>query len=386
MLEEIVVKNAIIVTPDTIIEGSVHVREGVIADVQAGQCSTPSAVDCEGDYLIPGLIDLHTNNLERHLRPRRDADWPVLAAVMAHDAEMVSAGVTTILDALYVGARNIGGEFRPNLLSDSIAALETGRQKGVLRGDHMLHLRAETSRKGMPELFASVYPHPEVRMVSVMDHTPGQRQFANGARMGGRLGGLGQDGNSDSQLEPRHENEMTVEERQDRYSIPNRARLLSLVKGHRVALASHDDTTAEHVDQALAEGIAISEFPTTVAAAQLARSKSMKIVAGSPNLVLGRSRTGNVAVEDLAKLGLLDVLASDYVPASLLHGVFLLSEKLAVPLNAAVALAISSPARMVGLYDRGSIEIGKRADLVRVGRAEGVPFARVVWREGRRVA
>ena len=389
MPETLSFKNARIVTPTGIVEGAVHLRDGLIADIHPGPVDWVDAADFEGDYLIPGLIDLHTDNLERHIRPRNSTDWPSLAGVLAHDGEMAAAGITTVLDSLYVGGRMAEGW--ENTLESAIAAIVAAQQADILRSDHFLHLRTEVSREAAPEQFSSVYPNPIVRFVSIMDHTPGQRQFANGGggmgmgRMGmGRREGRGERAGtavSDPTVQP----QMTPEERQEKYSVPNRARILELLSGHTVPLASHDDTTVEHIEQSHKEGIGIAEFPTTLVAAQAAREKGMKIVAGSPNLVLGRSRSGNVAVSDLAKAGLLDVLASDYVPASLLHAIFVLSEGIAVPLPQAVAFATSAPAKLVGLDDRGSIVPGKRADLVRVRLASGIPVARMVWREGRRV-
>jgi alpha-D-ribose 1-methylphosphonate 5-triphosphate diphosphatase len=390
MPNELTLNNARIVTPTEIVEGSVYLRDGQIAEVDSGPAGPANAIDCEGDYLIPGLVDLHTDNVERHLRPRRDAEWPVLAALLAHDAEMAAVGITTIFDSLYVGGRNAGPR-NSNLLEPCIAALHTGRRKQLFRADHFLHLRAETSREEMPQTFASVYPEPSVRLVSVMDHTPGQRQFANvdrsGGAFGGRFGGggRGRDRQASATAVIEEEPAMTAEERREKIAAPNRARLLKMLAGHPIVLASHDDATVEHVEQAHAEGIAIAEFPTSVIAAQTARHKGMKIIAGSPNLVLGRSLTGNVSVEDLARLGLLDVLASDYAPVSLLHAAFLLTEKIGIVLPEAIGTVTLNPARLVALSDRGRIETGMRADLVRVKMEAGLPVAMMVWREGRRV-
>jgi alpha-D-ribose 1-methylphosphonate 5-triphosphate diphosphatase len=111
----------------------------------------------------------------------------------------------------------------------------------------------------------------------------------------------------------------------------------------------------------------------------------MKIVAGSPNLVLGRSHSGNVSAKDLAGRGLLDALASDYVPSSLLHGAFLLHEKVGVALPEAVNMVSLAPTRMIGLDDRGALEAGRRADMVRVRKAGDFPHVTMVWREGNRV-
>ena len=376
---ELTLKNAKIVTPSEVVEGAVHIRGGVIADMHAGSLESASAVDMEGDYLLPGLIDLHTDNFERHVKPRNNADWPVMAALLAHDAQMISAGITTIFDSLYVGVTGFASRSF-DTLKKAISALDTGRRSRIFRGDHYLHLRAEISNEGMLEHFSSVYPEPSVRLVSVMDHTPGQRQWRDVEKyvaMEKRDFHLTQEA-IDKFLE-------TAQERHERISEPNRARLLSALAGHEIALASHDDTTLEHVEQAHAEGISISEFPTTMVAAEAARGKNMKIVAGSPNLVLGRSHSGNVSAKELASRGLLDALASDYVPSSMLHGVFLLAEEMGTPLCEAINMVSLSPARMTGMDDRGSIELGKRADLVRVRKIESLPVPIMVWREGVRV-
>jgi alpha-D-ribose 1-methylphosphonate 5-triphosphate diphosphatase len=381
MTGEAVLKNAKIVTPTEIVEGSVHLRDGLIAELQSGPLESVKAIDFEGDYLIPGLIDLHTDNLERHMRPRNSTDWPAVAGVLAHDAEMAAVGITTILDSLYVGGRMAEGW--ESILESAVSAIEAAQRAGILRADHFLHLRAEISREATVECFTSVYPNPIVRLVSIMDHTPGQRQFANGGGGMGR-GGRGERNRGASQQE-HPAPEMTAQERREKYSVPNRARLLEILAGHTVPLASHDDTTVEHIEQSHTEGIGIAEFPTTMDAAQAAREKQMKIVAGSPNLVLGRSRSGNVAVSDLVKAGAIDVLASDYVPASLLYAIFLLADTMEVPLPKAVGYATSAPADLAGFADRGSIAPGKRADLVRVRVVEKIPVPSMVWRGGKRV-
>ncbi len=372
---ELTFKNARIVTPSETFEGALHVRNGVITAIDPGHHNGP-ALDLEGDHLIPGLIDLHTDNFDRHVRPRNNADWPVIAALLAHDAQMVAAGITTICDSLYVGGgRSI------DTLKKIIGEMRVCQGGGILRGDHYLHLRAEVSTEEMPAMFASVYPNPRVRLVSVMDHTPGQRQWRDLEKyvaMEKKDFHLTQD-----QID---EFLRTAQERCEKYSGENRAKVLAMLAGHGVAVASHDDTTVEHVEESHADGIGISEFPTSRMAAEAARAKGMQIVAGSPNVVLGRSHSGNVSVEELARNGLLDALASDYVPSSMLHGAFLLTERLGMPLHDAINMVSLAPARMVGLDDRGTIDIGKRADLVRVKISHCIPIATTIWREGQRVA
>ena len=380
MQDELTLKNAKVVAASEVFDGVVHVRNGVIDDVSRVAAQTNHAVDLDGDYLIPGLVDLHTDNFERMVRPRQNVDWPVNLALVAHDAQMVSAGITTIFDSLYVGYVGFGSRSFETL-KNTIAELRNCDDSGMFRGDHFLHLRAEVSMEVMPEQFSSVYPNPAVRLVSLMDHTPGQRQWRD---LDKYLAMEKKDFHLTQEEIDRHLQD--AQERHEKVSGPNRSKLLSMVSGHPVALASHDDTTAEHVEEAHGEGITISEFPTSTAAAQAARSKGMRIIGGSPNLVLGRSHSGNVSVEELARNGLLDALASDYVPGSLLHAAFLLTEKLGIPLHEAIAMVSLAPARMVGLDDRGSIEPGKRADLVRVRFARGVPLPVMVWREAVRVA
>jgi alpha-D-ribose 1-methylphosphonate 5-triphosphate diphosphatase len=376
----LILKNAKIVTPAEIVEGAIYLCDGQIADVQPGPLSLPAALDLEGDFLIPGLIDIHTDNLEKHIMPRNNAAWPVLSAMVAHDAQVATAGITTVLDSLCVGTAGLGVRCF-EVVKETIAALEVGQEKRMFRSEHLLHLRAELSNEEMPRMFLSVYKNPKVRLVSLMDHTPGQRQWADLEKyiaMEKKDYKLSQ-AEIDAFLE-------RTREGHEKFSQPNRRELLAMVEGLPIALASHDDTTVEHVEQAHVEGIGISEFPTTLVAAEAARDKGMSIVAGSPNLILGRSHSGNVSAGELARRGLLDVLSSDYAPASLLQGAFLVSEKLDLPLHETLRMVTLHPSRLVGLEDRGSIEIGKRADLVRVKQVENIPLPLMIWRQGMRIA
>jgi alpha-D-ribose 1-methylphosphonate 5-triphosphate diphosphatase len=379
---ELSLKNAKIVTPSEVIDGTVHICAGKITDVCGGARVTANAIDLEGDYLLPGLVDVHTDNLERLLMPRSGAAWPVMAALIAHDAQIASAGITTVLDALCVGTTGQGvRDFEK--VKEAIAHIDVAKSERMFRSEHLLHLRAELTHEQASDMFAQLCEHPALVLVSLMDHTPGQRQYADREKLIAYISMEKRDPKlSDDQIRAMVEG---LEARQ-KYSATNRRQVLAMIADQALALASHDDTTAEHVKQARAEGISISEFPTTKVAAEAARAHDMQVVAGSPNLVLGRSHSGNVSVADLAKSKLLDVLASDYVPSSLLHGAFLLEETLAMPLPEAICMVSQSPARLVGLNDRGGIEIGKRADLVRVRKMQGLPVPLTVWRAGERIA
>ena len=168
---------------------------------------------------------------------------------------------------------------------------------------------------------------------------------------------------------------------------PNRRALLDLARARApcVALASHDDRTREDVAENAADGLPIAEFPVSAVAASAAREAGQGVIAGAPNLVRGGSHTGNVAAAALIDAGLVDALASDYVPASLVEAAFLVAVKPGWTLPRAIALIAATPAAMIGLADRGRLAVGLRADVVRVRMHEGAPVVRQVWRAGERV-
>jgi alpha-D-ribose 1-methylphosphonate 5-triphosphate diphosphatase len=173
---------------------------------------------------------------------------------------------------------------------------------------------------------------------------------------------------------------------QARFAQVHRRRIVERCQARGIAVASHDDTLVEHVEEAVSEGIAISEFPTTMAAAQTARRHGLATVMGAPNVVRGGSHSGNVSALELAKAGLLDVLSSDYVPSSLMMAVFHLVREAGWSLPRAIATVSAAPARAVGLEDRGAIAPGLRADIVRVRLCEALPVPHATYMAGARVA
>jgi alpha-D-ribose 1-methylphosphonate 5-triphosphate diphosphatase len=375
-----ILTNCRVVTRYEVFEGSVHVENGVIKAVDVGRCSLPEAIDLEGDLLLPGLIEVHTDNLEKHMVPRPKVLWPSpLAALLAHDTQVCGAGITTVFDAIFLGSDYQGG-VRPKIVKSSIEAVQQARGLGVLRADHLLHLRCEVSEEGVMIYFEPYITDPSVKLVSLNDHTPGQRQWRDIES----FRTYHQDKNfSDDDVAAII---ASRREAQQRCAAPNRRRIIEICRGVDVPLASHDDTTVEDVLEAAAEGVTISEFPTTMEAASAANEKGLKIVAGAPNVLRGGSHSGNISALDLAKAGLLDALSSDYVPAGLLHAAFLLHTGLGFDLPEAIAKVTSNPAEMVRLNDRGQVAPGRRADLVRVRMCDDVPVVRSVWREGQRVS
>jgi alpha-D-ribose 1-methylphosphonate 5-triphosphate diphosphatase len=381
-----IITNARVVTADEITVATVSVQEGVITDLQPGRSFAPGTQDWGGDYLIAGLIELHTDNLEKHLEPRPGVRWPAMSALLTHDAQVSAAGITTVLDAMGVGDFD-EQSVRAQGLQDAAGALRNAREQGLLRAEHLLHIRCELACANMLEVAAPFLDDPTVRLVSLMDHTPGQRQWMDVERF--RIYTQRNQRWSDEHLA------QVVAERQDmqaRNAQRNRRGLLALCRDRHIPLASHDDTVPEHIDEALESGISISEFPTTVAAALAAREHGLGIIMGAPNLVRGGSHSGNVSALTLARDDLLDCLSSDYVPHALLYGAFLLRDQAGWSLPKAIAAVSCNPARLVGLHDRGEIAVGKRADFVRVRETETaphlppVPVPLATWRQGVRIA
>jgi len=374
------IRNAQIVSTTEQFLGTLCVEGSIISAVTHGDSTVADASDWEGDYLLPGLVEIHTDNLEKHLMPRPKVQWPVMPAILSHDAQIVSAGITTVLDAIGVG--DIDAEsMRMNSLGACVSGLQVACDAGLLRADHFLHLRLELAEQHLLELFTPFLDNPRLKLVSLMDHTPGQRQWSDLAHY--RTYMMGKRGWSVDKVDSLLE---TMIKRQQTHAAPNRREIVArcTVRSMPIALATHDDTTLEHVHEGVQEGIGISEFPTTMAAAQAARQHGQQIVMGAPNMVRGGSHSGNVSAAELARANLLDVLSSDYVPASLLQAAFLLQHA-GYSLPKAVATVTANPASLVGLHDRGSIACGLRADFIRVRLFDGLPIVLGVWKAGQRI-
>jgi alpha-D-ribose 1-methylphosphonate 5-triphosphate diphosphatase len=366
------------VTPCGVVHGSLAAAGGLITDL-GSNTATAAAVDFDGDYLLPGLVEIHTDNIEKHFMPRSGVRWPTsLTALMAHDTHMVGAGVTTVLDAVSAGEFS-AKRIRREIFASTLEALDQAMENGLLRAEHLLHIRCELADRAVVEMFCSVMDHALLRLVSIMDHTPGQRQWSDLDKYRSFHADRKW---TDEELLAEVERLRSV---QASHAQPNRETILGLCRERGLPMASHDDTTVEHVDETARLGMRIAEFPTTREAAARARELGLATVLGAPNVVRGQSHSGNVSALDLASEGLVDILSSDYMPASLLQAPFVLSETLGIPLHETLATVTANPARALGLRDRGELAPGKRADLLRVRMVDGVPVVVAVWREGRQV-
>ena len=378
MPHEFSIRNARIVLSGEVVTGSLLVRDGRIADMAEG--TVAAGEDWDGDYLIPGLVELHTDHLESHYAPRPGVRWDKTAAIQAHDAQIAAAGITTVFDCLRMGSDEKGG-FGAGEMRAMADALEQAAAEDRLRAEHLLHLRCEVSAADVLEHFEPFRDDPAVRLVSLMDHAPGQRQFQTMEQY--TLYYKGKTGMSDAEFERFVARRL---ESSALYAAGHRRALADHCAPRGITVASHDDATLDHVEESIAHGVRLAEFPTSLEAARASHAAGLSVLMGAPNIVRGKSHSGNIAARDLASAGVLDVLSSDYVPLSLIHAPFVLaSGEDGISLPQAIALVTATPAETVGLHDRGRIEIGRRADMVRLRHTAGVPVVRSVWREGNRV-
>ncbi|WP_238367786.1 alpha-D-ribose 1-methylphosphonate 5-triphosphate diphosphatase [Mesobacterium pallidum] len=380
MSDPVTLANARLVLADRVLTGRITLADGVIAEIAEGDAVPTGAIDCAGDYVMPGLVELHTDNLERHIEPRPAVDWPHLPALIAHDAELASTGITTVFDALRVGSIH-GSKARYEAYARKLAdELLAARAAGHFRISHFLHLRAEICSETLLEEMAEFGPEDRVGIVSLMDHTPGQRQFRDMSAL--RTYVAKKRGLSEQEFIDHVAN---LKELQRLYGARHEVGAVAEAARYGAVLASHDDTTAAQVATSRESGVGFAEFPTTREAAEACHAHGIAVMMGAPNLIRGGSHSGNVAAMELAEAGLLDIVSSDYVPSALLLSAFRLAECWD-DLPRAVACVTENPARAAGLTDRGRLEVGWRADVLHVGAAGNVPLLRAAWSRGARVS
>jgi alpha-D-ribose 1-methylphosphonate 5-triphosphate diphosphatase len=379
-MTETILANATLVLPAATLRGQVRMVGGRITDICEGTDIPSGAIDCVGDLVMPGLIELHTDNLERHIEPRPKVDWPHASAIIAHDAELASIGITTVFDALRVGSVISSGKANygeyARALADEILDLRT---RGVLRISHFLHLRAEVCSETLIDEMDKFGPDDRIGIVSLMDHTPGERQFRDLSKLWDYMGS--KRGMTTAEFDD-HVAQMRAI--RDRLGDRHEAGAVAAARHYGATLASHDDTTEDQVKVSAGHGVHFAEFPTTVEAAKACHRHGIRVMMGAPNLIRGGSHSGNVAAQDLADAGLLDIVSSDYVPSSLLSSALMLGD-LWGDMARGIATVTAAPADVVGLTDRGHLALGARADVIRVVRAGAAAAVRGVWSQGARV-
>ncbi|CDT60530.1 carbon-phosphorus lyase complex subunit [Vibrio coralliirubri] len=375
-----IITNVNLVLENEVVRGSVELRDGVIANMSDSTSQLPGAFDGENGFLMPGLIELHTDNLEKYFTPRPKVNWPPLSAMSAHDTQLIGSGITTVLDAVALGDYRDGN--RQENLDQFINTVAESQKRGLTRAEHRIHLRCEVPHSTTVGLFERYVNMPEVQLVSLMDHAPGQRQFVNIDKY--RTYYQGKYNMTDAEMAVYEKDQVAQSQR---WSKQNRDEITRQCRDLNIPTASHDDATSAHVTESKELGMVIAEFPTTVEAAKRSHELGLKVMMGAPNVIRGGSHSGNVAAHELASLGVLDILSSDYYPVSLLDAVFTLvnDERNNLDVAQAVQLATLNPAQALGLTDRGVIAEGKRADLVLAHRLDDHQLVSRVWREGKKV-
>lgn len=380
MSDDLCLANAQLVLPDQILTGSITIEQGVITEIAEGDAIPSGSLNCAGDFVLPGLVELHTDNLERHMEPRPEVDWPHLPALIAHDAELASVGITTVFDALRAGSIHSGkGRYidYARAVADELLA---ARAQGVFKISHFLHLRAEICSETLLEELARFTPADRVGIVSLMDHTPGQRQFRDLTAL--RTYVAKKRGMDDNDFA---EHVANLKRLQAQFGDKHEKGAVLEAKRLGAVLVSHDDTTRDHVVTSQENGVGFAEFPTTREAAQACRDHGIAVMMGAPNVIRGGSHSGNVAALELAEADLLDILSSDYVPGGLLLSAFHIADVWG-DLPRAIATVTRTPALAAGLPDRGSLQTGLRGDVLRVRNTRGTPVLRGVWAKGARIA
>ena len=379
MTQEITFANARLILKETVVRGAIRLRNGMIADIATGTSIPKGAHDMEGDYIAAGLVELHTDNLERHMTPRPKVDWPHRAAILAHDRELAGAGITTVFDAIRVGSIiSDGNRYQryARAMADEILWM---RDAGALRISHHIHLRAEICSETLREELAEFGPQDRIGIVSMMDHTPGQRQFRDLAKFEAYMRGKHSFGEAEFTAHVDY-----LYSLQKQFGTLHETATVAAAARYGAALASHDDTTAAQVDASHGHGVKLAEFPTTLEAAQTCHAMGIATIMGAPNVIRGGSHSGNVAAIDLAQADRLDILSSDYVPAGLLMAALQLGD-LWGNLARGIATVTHAPALHSGLRDRGTLEIGMRADIIRFKRLDGLAILKETWSAGQRV-
>lgn len=358
-----IITNAKIVTPEVILEGSVVVEDGKIAEIVGGgtRFNSNDIIDARSKYLLPGFVDIHGDDLEMEINPRPLVRFSIDFALINLDRETAGCGITTKLHAIAYFEDELKERYSDRS-KEIIATIN--KLKSRLRVNHYVHARCEISNDLSNVL--DVIDDSSVKLVSIMDHTPGQGQFKKF-----------EDYKSYHKLVyglKEGEIEELVKKKRESDKMHNLREIINKSHRNKIPIASHDDDTAEKVDMVHQMGAQISEFPVTFESAKRAKELDMMVSMGAPNVVRGKSSTGNLSAIEAIQEGLVDVLCSDYNPASMLYSPFVLAKKGLLEVTDAVNMVSLNPAKAIGMNTVGSIEEGKRADMLIIDEIYGIPF------------
>lgn len=352
---------------------AILVDNGIIAAIDPEAVGNTRTLDLSGRVLIPGMIDLHCDALEKEVEPRPGVHFPLNFACAQADKRNAMAGITTVFHALSFANHELG--VRNNGFAAEIARAVHAWQAHALV-DNRVHVRYEVTDETASPVLADLLMHGHAHLLSFMDHSPGQGQFQDVAAYRAYLA------RTYKTSEVEFDTLLAGKQAAAVGTTQRMTSLAAVAREYGVSIASHDDDSVEKVDALASLGAVISEFPTNLAAAQAARARGMATLFGAPNILRGKSQSGNMRALDAVLEGVVDCLCGDYSAAALLPSVMKLPELAGMGLADAVRLVTHNPARAAGLSDRGEIAVGKRADLMAVKHLGGLPQADRVWVAG----
>ena len=356
-------ENARIVTPSGMHLGSLTIEDGSITALNADAPQGAMCLDLGGDLLLPGLIDLHGDAIEKEVEPRPNAFFPLPVALAAIDRRMAAAGITTAYHGISFAEGELG-------VRDVDFAVTLARALHGFAGavDHRVHVRYEVTDAGSEARVTRLLTERVAALLSFMDHTPGQGQFKDAAAYGAYLSRVY------AQSAGQIAEKISTKEAEAAHVADRMTRLAALARAQGVALAGHDDEGAERVGFMAGLGATISEFPLDMATAHAGRDAGLVTLFGAPNVLRGRSQSGALSARDAIAAGVAGALCSDYAPQAMLPALGVLTGDLGMDWPQAMALMAAGPARAASLSDRGAIAPGLRADLIRV-RADGAALS-----------
>ncbi len=374
-MKPILLTNAQVIFPtETRKNVAVMIENGVIAYFDPASAGAAQVIDLSGRMLMPGMIDLHCDALEKEVEPRPNVHFPLDFACAQADKRNAAAGITTVFHALSFANHELGVR-NNNFAADIVRAVHAWQAHALV--DNRVHARYEVTDETAPMILTDLLKNGLIHLLSFMDHTPGQGQFKNVAAYRDFLSRTHK--KSDMEVDAILNNKIAAAK--DAYA--RMQGLAETAKEYGVSIASHDDDSIEKVSVVAALGAVISEFPINLETAHAAKAQRLSTLFGAPNVLRGQSQSGSMRVLDGVIAGVADCLCGDYAPAALLPSVLRLPDLAGISLSDAVALVTRHPARAVSLNDRGEIAIGKRADLIAVKSLGGLPQAERIWVHGR---
>jgi alpha-D-ribose 1-methylphosphonate 5-triphosphate diphosphatase len=352
---------------------SILIKDGVISALDPLSAGNATVIDLSGRLLIPGLIDLHCDALEKEVEPRPGVHFPLNFACAQADKRNAAAGITTVYHSLSFANHELG--VRNNAFAADIARAVHGWQKHALI-DNRVHARYEVTDETAPPILTELLRNGHAHLLSFMDHSPGQGQFRDVEAYRNYLAKNYK--TDDSALD-----DILLRKAEAAKGVMERMiALAATARECAITIASHDDDSPEKVATVKELGAVISEFPVNLETAKAARAQGLATLFGAPNILRGKSQSGNMRALDAVLEGVADCLCGDYSPAALLPSVLSLPDLAGISLSEAVALVTRNPAHAAGLVDRGEIAVGKRADIVAVKQLGGLYQVESVWANG----